>query len=358
MRRLGPADVAIIDHEDLDRVAAEDLVASGVRTVVNVAPSVSGRYPNAGPLLLARAGVLLIDAPGAPLFEQLRDGDPVTILDGEVRRNGTVLAAGRELGAAELSEQLSGQRQRVDEALAAFAENTVTRLRGEGELLAGRLELPRVRTSFRDHHILIVVRGSTYRKDLRALRAYIRDVRPVLVGVDGGADAILEEGLKPNLVLGDMDSASDEALRCGAELVVHAYPDGRAPGCERLQRLGLEHHVLRSAGTSQDAAMLLAHEKGASLIVSVGAHFNLVDFLERSRNGMSSTFLTRLRVGEVLVDAKGVSRLHNPGVTPRQLGLFLAAALVLLAIVVITTPALSDLTELIWLKLKIILGIG
>jgi uncharacterized membrane-anchored protein len=357
VRRLDSADIAIIDHEDLDRVAAEDLVASGVRAVINVAPSVTGRYPNAGPLLLARAGVRLIDAPDAPLFEELRDGDPVTILDGEVRRNGTVMAAGRPLGADELSEQLSGHRKRVDEALSAFAENTVTRLRGEGDLVAGELELPRVRTPFRDLHVLIVVRGTTYRKDLRALRAYIRDVHPILVAVDGGADAILEEGLKPNLVLGDMDSASDEALRCGAELVVHAYPDGRAPGCARLERLGLEHHVIRMAGTSQDAAMLLAHERGAGLIVSVGAHFNLVDFMERSRNGMSSTFLTRLRVGEVLVDAKGVSRLYNPGVTPRQLGLFLAAALVLLAIVVLTTPALNDLTELIWLKLKILLGI-
>jgi uncharacterized membrane-anchored protein len=357
VRQLGATDIAIIDHADLDRVAAEDLVASGVRAVVNVAPSVTGRYPNAGPLLLARAGVRLVDAPDAPLFEQLRQGDPVTILGGEVRRNGMLLAAGRVLGAAELSDQLSGQRRRVDEALAAFAENTVTRLRGEGELLAGEVDLPPVRTRFRDRHVLVVVRGSTYRKDLRALRAYIRDVRPLLVGVDGGADAILEAGLKPDIVLGDMDSASDAALRSGAELVVHAYPDGRAPGCGRLERLGLDHLLLRSVGTSQDAAMLLAHEKGAGLIVSVGAQFNLIDFLERSRNGMSSTFLTRLRVGELLVDAKGVSRLHNPGVTPRQLGLFLAAGLVLLVIVVVTTPALSELADLIWLKLKIVLGI-
>ena len=357
VRRLDASDIAIIDHADLDRVAAEDLVASGVRAVVNVAPSVTGRYPNAGPLLLAVAGVRLIDAPAAPLFEELREGDPVTVVGGEVRRNGTVLAVGRLLSADELSEQLSDQRERVDDALAAFAENTMARLREEGELLAGRIELPPVRTSFRDRHALIVVRGTTYRKDLRVLRAYIRDVRPVLVGVDGGADAILEAGLKPDLVLGDMDSASDDALRCGAELVVHAYPDGRAPGCTRLEQLGLDHQVLRIVGTSQDAAMLLAHEKGAGLIVSVGAHFNLVDFLERSRNGMSSTFLTRLRVGELLVDAKGVSRLYNPGVTSRQLGLFLMAALALLTIVVLTTPALNDLMDLIWLKLKIILGI-
>jgi len=357
VKHLDAGDVAIIDHADLDRIAAEDLAATGVRAVVNVSPFSTGRYPNAGPLFLARAGVRLIDAPAAPLFEELRDGDPVMIVGGEVRRNGTVLAAGRVLAAAELSEQLSEQRQRVDEALAAFAENTMDRIREESALLAGKLELPRTHTRFRDRHALIVVRGTTYRKDLRALRAYIRDVRPVLVGVDGGADAILEEGLTPDVVLGDMDSASDEALRCGAELIVHAYPDGRAPGRERLERLGLEHRILRAVGMSEDVAMLLASEKGAGLIVSVGTHFNLVEFLDRKRDGMSSTFLTRLRVGELLVDAKGVSRLYNPGVSVRQMALFFAAALVVLAVVVAKTPALNDLVQLIWLKVKIILGI-
>jgi uncharacterized membrane-anchored protein len=358
VKRLVRGDIAIIDHADLDRIAAEDLVAAGVRAVVNIAPFSTGRYPNAGPLVLAQAGVRLVDAPAAPLFEELRDGDRIVIVGGEVRRNGTVLAAGRELPEAEVAAELERQRARIDEALAAFAENTMNRLREEGELLAGKLELPPMRTRFRDRHALIVVRGTTYRKDLRALRAYIRDVRPVLVGVDGGADAILEEGLKPDVVLGDMDSASDDALRCGAELIVHAYPDGQAPGRERLERLGLPHAVLRSVGTSQDGAMLLAHEKGAGLIVSVGAHFNLLEFLDRSRAGMSSTFLTRLRIGELLVDAKGVSRLYNPGVSPPHLALFGVAALILLMIVILTTPALSDLFDLIWLKIKIILGIS
>jgi uncharacterized membrane-anchored protein len=357
VKHLGAADVAIIDHADLDRIAAEDLLATGVAAVVNVAPFSTGRYPNAGPLTLAQAGVRLIEAPAAPLFEELRDGDPITITAGEVRRNGTVVASGRVLAVGELAEQLAHQRERIDAALADFTENTMAHLREEGELLAGGLELPRTRTRFRDRHVLIVVRGSTYRKDLRALAPYIRGARPLLVGVDGGADALLEAGWKPDVVLGDMDSASDAALRSGAELIVHAYPDGRAPGAGRIERLGVEHTVVRSVGTSQDIAMLLAHEKGAGLIVSVGAHFNLVEFLERSRAGMSSTFLTRLRVGELLVDAKGVSRLYNPGVTGHQLALFLAASLVLLTIVVVNTPALSDLVDLIWLKLKIILGI-
>jgi uncharacterized membrane-anchored protein len=357
VKRLRPGDIAIIDHADLDRIAAEDLAASGVEAVVNVAPSSTGRYPNAGPLVLTHAGVLLVDAPAAPLFDELKDGDPVVLSDGEVRRNGTLLASGSVLRAADVAKQFAGQLERVDQALADFAENTVSRLREEGALLSAGLELPRTRTPFRDRHVLIVVRGTTHRKDLRALRAYLRDVRPILVGVDGGADAILEEGLTPDVVLGDMDSASDRALRSGAELIVHAYPDGRAPGRGRLERLGLEHEVFRAVGTSQDVAMLLAAEKGAALIVSVGAHFNLLEFLDKARGGMSSTFLTRLRVGERLVDAKGVSRLYNPGVSARYMLLFLAAAFVLLVIVVITTPALNDLIQLIWLKLKIILGI-
>jgi uncharacterized membrane-anchored protein len=358
VKRLGAGDVAIIDHADLDLVAAEELATSGVRAVVNVSPFSTGRYPNAGPLLLARAGVRLVDAPAAPLFEELEDGDPVLVVGGEVRRNGTVLASGRVLATEELVDQLEEQRRRIDDALAGFAENTIAHLREEGELLAARTDLPPTRTVFRDRHVLIVVRGTAYRKDLRALRAYIRDVHPVLVGVDGGADAILEEGLTPDLVLGDMDSASDEALRCGAELIVHAYADGHAPGRARLERLGVHHKTLPSVGTSEDVAMLLAAEKGAGLIVTVGAHFNLVEFLDKARDGMSSTFLTRLRVGELLVDAKGVSRLYNPGVSGHQMALLLGALLILLAIVVAKTPALSDLMDLIWLKVKIALGIS
>jgi uncharacterized membrane-anchored protein len=357
VKRLRPGDVAVIDHLNIDRIAAEELISTGVRAVVNASASTNGRYPNAGPLLLARAGVSLLDVEDADPFEVLTDGERVTVRGDAVLAAEREVLRGRLLGVEELEILLDLQRERVDEALAEFAENTVAHVRQETDLLTGNVEFPATRASFRDRHVLIVVRGDHHRRDLKALRAYIRDVRPLVVAVDGGADGVIEAGMKPDVILGDMDSAGDAALRCGAELIVHAYPDGRAPGRERLLEMGLEHTVLPAAGTSEDVAMLMAYEKGAALIVSVGAHFNLIEFLDRKRGGMSSTFLTRLRIGEKLVDAKGVSRLYNPGSTVGPLALFLAAFAILLAIVVITSPALNDLVQLVWLKFKIQFGL-
>jgi len=357
VKRLRPGEIAVVDHVDIDRIAAEELIEAGVVAVLNAAPSSQGRYPNAGPLMLARAGVRLIDAPGAGLFEKLSDGDRLLVEGEAVFRGEEEIARGRVLRVAELEREMQEHRQRIDEALGEFAENTVAHVREETDLLTGNIAFPPTAASFRDRHVLIVVRGDRHRRDLKALRAYIRDVRPLIVAVDGGADGVLEAGLRPDVILGDMDSAGDAALRCGAELIVHAYPDGRAPGRERLQEVGLAHQVVPAAGTSEDVAMLMAHEKGAALIVSVGAHFNLVEFLDRKRGGMSSTFLTRLRIGERLVDAKGVSRLYNPSSTLAPLAFFAVAFLILLTILVITSPALNDVWELVWLKIRIWLGI-
>lgn len=357
VKRLRPGDVAVIDHVDVDRIAAEELIEAGVAAVLNASPSSQGRYPNAGPLMLARAGIRLIDVPGTDLFERLKDGDRVRIAGDTIFRGEEEIARGRVLGVAELEREMQEHRERIDEALAEFAENTVAHVREETDLLTGNVAFPPTRASFRDRHVLIVVRGDRHRRDLKALRAYIRDVRPLIVAVDGGADGVLEAGLKPDVILGDMDSASDAALCCGAELIVHAYPDGRAPGRERLLGAGLDHQVVPAAGTSEDVAMLMAHEKGAALIVSVGAHFNLVEFLDRKRGGMSSTFLTRLKIGERLVDAKGVSRLYNPSSTLAPLAFFAVAFLILLTILIITSPALNDVFELVWLKIRIWLGI-
>jgi uncharacterized membrane-anchored protein len=357
VKRLSSQDIAVIDHLNLDRIAAEELEQAGVRAVINASASSDGSYPNPGPLLLVRAGVPLVDAPGASLFERLEDGDPIALEQGRINRRGELIAEGRLLEAEELARDLELQRRALDHALRDFTENTMSHVREEGELLTGEIDFPDTRAVFRDRHALIVVRGPDHLKDLRALKAYIRDVKPVLIGVDGGANTLLAEGFSPDIVLGDMDSAGEGALRSGAQLIVHAYPDGRAPGAERLEQLGVEHQVVAAAGTSEDVAMLLASEKGAELIVAVGAHFNLVEFLEKRRAGMSSTFLTRLRIGEILVDAKGVSRLYNPGPSLAHLGGFFALFVLLAVIVILSTPALENVLDLLWLKLKVVLGL-
>jgi uncharacterized membrane-anchored protein len=357
VKRLKPSDVAIIDHEDLDRVSAEDLIACGVKAVVNAARSSSDRYPNMGPLLLVQAGVLLVDAPGTPLFDKLKDGDVIVVHGGEISRKGELIATGEVQAPAALRVLNDERRREIGEALEAFARNTVEHMLEERELLVGKIELPRFDTEFRDRPALVVVRGVDHKRDLRALRPYIRDVKPVIVAVDGGADALVENGFRANMIVGDMDSVSDRTLRMGAELIVHAYPDGRAPGRDRVKDLGLPHKVVPAPGTSQDIAMLIAAEKGARLIVSVGSQYNLVEFLDKNRRGMSSTFLTRLRVGEILVDAKGVSRLYRPrpGLWP-IVALFVVGVIAFVAIVALT-PGLRDVADLLWLKLQVLLGI-
>src|SRR3954467_13224779 len=357
VKRLAPGDIAVIDHKDLDRVSAEELIEVGVAGVLNCRRSSSDAYPNMGPLLLVQAGIHLVDLPDDGLFNRLRDGDHVEVRGGEVFSAGELLVTGEAQLPEEGRRRNDDARREIGEALYAFARNTGEHMVEERELLAGKVELPRFDTLFRDRPVLIVVRGVDHRRALRALRPYIRDVKPVLIGVDGGANAICEEGFKPDMIVGDMDSASEETLGCGAELVVHAYPDGTAPGRETLERHGLPYKVVPAPGTSQDIAMLIAYEKGARLIVSVGSQFNLVEFLDKNRRGMSSTFLTRLRIGDRLVDAKGVSRLYRPMPGPGPLIALLAAGALTLALVVWLTPALHDVADLLWLKLQVLLGI-
>ncbi len=365
VNHLVRGDIALIDHLDIDRVSAEELIAADTAAVLNCRPSSSGTYPNLGPQLLVEAGIVLIDLTGEDLFERVSDGDPVEIrigppregrIEAEVHSRKGMLARGEVLDHARVCAETEARRLEVGEAIERFANNTIEHMREERELLAGRIALPRFATDFRDRPALMVVRGVEHQRDLQALRPFIRDKRPVIIAVDGGADAVLEAGLKPDMIVGDMDSAGERALRCGAELVVHSYPDGRAPGRHRLEEMGLPFKLVPAPGMSQDVAMLIAAEKGASLIVSVGSQFNLLEFLDRNRKGMSSTFLTRLRVGEILVDAKGVSRLYQPrpGLTP--LLVVIAAGLIAMIAVIWTTPALRDVADLIWLKLQLLFG--
>jgi uncharacterized membrane-anchored protein len=353
-KRLLPGEIAIIDHQDLDTVATESLLSAGVGAIVNASDCISGRYPNPGPLLLAAAGIPVVDGVGAAVMADLLDGDEITIEGGRILRDGEVVAEGTRQDTASFGVVLDHARTNMGDELQRFAENTLNYIQREGHLLIDDPDIPEIPVDFRGRQVLIVVRGVDYKKDLQLLSrsGYLKEQRPLLVGVDGGADAIMELGLTPDVIIGDMDSVSERALRCGAVLVVHGYTDGRAPGAELLEELGLPHVVFASAGTSEDIAMLVAFERGADLIVAVGTHSSMVDFLDKGRPGMASTFLVRIKVGPILVDAKGVNRLYDHQVRGRDLLLMVFAAIVTLVIIALVSEPVRTVLRGLSLPLR------
>lgn len=351
-KRLEPGDIAIIDHADIDRVAADGLIDAGVVAVVNASRSISGRYPNGGPMRLVKAGVLLLDDVGSPIMGAVIDGQQVCLKGGSVLVGDDELGSGHVLGEHEIERRMEEARAGIGHELQRFAENTLEYVQREAELVFAPIVLPKLRTSFAGRHALVVVRGLDYKEDLRVLRSYIREFQPVLIGVDGGADALLEVGLKPDIILGDFDSVSTRGMEIGAEHVHHVHPDGRNPGYEELQAFGKPYVEFVVEGTSEDAAMLLAYEAGAKLIVAVGTHDTMVEFLDKGRSGMSSTFLTRLRIGPMLVDAKGVAGLYEPTVRRGDLILLVMAALLVMVIVSLVSEPIRVILDGVWLSLR------
>ncbi len=336
--RLRPGEIAIIDHRDLDRVSAESLIGRDVAAVVNVAPSTTGRYPNVGPQLLVEAGVPLVDDVGPDVFDKVCEVQRVR-LDGDALYVGeTVVAKGTLQSGESVAAAMVKAKAGLAAQIRAFMANTVQYIGRDFEELIDGIKVPELRTHLAGRHALVVSRGYRHREDLQALRAYIREFKPVMVAVDGGADVLLEAGYKPQLIIGDMDSVSDRALASGAEIVIHAYPDGTAPGAERVKALGLDCVPCPASGTSEDIALLLADELGARLIVAVGMRFGLVEFLDKGRPGMASAILTRMRVGDKIVEPKGVSRLYRSRIPTPWLVLLVLAAVVTIVIALRALP--------------------
>lgn len=352
IKTLEPGDIAVIDHADLDRVAADGLVGARVAAVVNAKRSITGRYPNHGPLRLVAAGIPLIDEVGSQVLDELPDGTAVTIDGGDLLVDGEVVASGLRCTTEGLEEVVDEAKRTIGAELQRFAENTLEYVRHEAELTFAPLQLPPLHTDFEGRHALVVVRGHDYKEDLRALRPYIAEYQPVLIGVDGGADALLEQRLKPDMIIGDFDSVTAGALEVAKDLIHHVHPNGHNPGFEELQAFGVDYEEFVVEGTSEDAAMILAHEAGADLIVAVGTHATMIEFLDKGRPGMASTFLTRLRLGPTLVDAKGVSRLYEGRVRRRDIVMLLAAALAVILVMVAVSDSLRVFLDAVWLSIR------
>ncbi len=355
-QRLTKGEVAVIDHIDLDSTCARMLVECKPAIVINASPSISGRYPNTGPSILLDAGIPILDNVGADIMDAISEGEELRVQGNVIWKNGLKLASGTNLTKSEVSRLSDASRDNLAVELEKFAQNTLKFIQEEKFLILDPVEVPDIKTKITNRHALIVVRGEGFREDLAIIRSYLYGVKPVLIGVDGGADALLDLGFTPDLIVGDMDSVSDEALTCGAEIVVHAYGNGKAPGFARVRALGIEPAVFPIQGTSEDMAMLLAYEKGADLIVAVGTHSNLIDFLDKGRAGMASTFLTRLKIGSKLVDAKGVSRLYRQTAGVKELVILIAAAAAPVLVVASLSPAVRTWANLVWFKIRRMFG--
>ena len=349
-KRLSTGDIAVINHTDIDEVAANSLVECKIKLVINAAPSISGRYPNKGPKILIDNNILIIDNVGEKVFEDLKEGQIIEVNNGLIYRDGQLIGQGEVMDKSVVEQKTKIAYENMSVELDRFIDNTIEYAKREKGFILGETEIPKMATDYKDRHVLVVVRGQDYKEDLATIRSYIEEMKPILVG---GADALIECGYDPDVIVGDMDSVTDEALKKAKEIVVHAYVDGRAPGLKRVQDLGLDAVVFPAPGTSEDIAMLTAYEYGAELIVALGSHSNMIDFLEKGRKGMASTFLVRLKIGAKLIDAKGVNLLYKSKLKMKYIWALVVTAIFPVLIIAYLSPTVQQLIKLLQLKMKL-----
>ncbi|WXR61899.1 putative cytokinetic ring protein SteA [Peptostreptococcaceae bacterium AGR-M142] len=354
-KRIRQGEVALINHKDIDEVAAYSLVNAKIAGIINIDSSMSGKYPNKGPKVLLDNGIFILDEVDKNAFDSIEDFDSIEIKGESIYKGDTLIAKGNILDKQILKIKKKECKENLSNELDNFIDNTLDYARKEKDFILSDANIPDLNIDFKNRQALVVVRGQNYKEDLSTIVSYISEVNPVLIGVDGGADALLEFGLTPDLIVGDMDSVSDEALKKSKEIMVHAYPNGKAPGLKRVEDLNLNCKVYPSPGTSEDIAMLVAYEKGAKLIVALGTHSHMIDFLEKGRKGMASTFLVRLKIGDKLVDAKGVSQLYHSNVKIKHIIGLIIAALFPVVIVASLSPPIQQLIKIVKIKMKLLM---
>ena len=231
--------------------------------------------------------------------------------------------------------------------LEAFAGNTIEFIKSESPLLIDGIGIPEVDVDMRRRHVLLVGEEFSAADDLKSLKPFIKEYQPVLVGVGSGADVLRKAGYRPQLIVGDPDKISTDALKCGAQVVLPADADGHAPGLERIQDLGVGAMTFPAAGSPMDLALLLADHHGAALLVTAGHTANIETFFDRTRaQSNPSTFLTRLRVGEKLVDSKAVATLYRNHISAGAIALL--ALTMLIAVIVALWVSRTDTAVLHW----------
>ncbi|MEZ0050315.1 putative membrane-anchored protein [Mycobacterium sp. MAA66] len=347
LRRVGPGDIVVLDALDLDRITADALVEAEVAAVVNASASISGRYPNLGPEVLVANGVTLIDETGPDVFKKIKDGAKVRLHNGGVYSGDRRLVLGTERNDQQIHEMMHDAKSGLVAHLEAFAGNTIEFIRSESPLLIDGMGIPDIDVDVNRRHVVVVTDDVDAAEDLKAIKPFIKEYQPVLVGVGTGADTLRKAGYRPALIVGDPEDMSSDVLRSGAQVVLPADADGHAKGLERIQDLGIGAMTFPAAGSATDLALLLVDHHGASLIVTAGHRANIEEFFDRSRQTSApSTFMTRLKVGEKLVDAKAVSTLYRSRVSGGAIALLVLAVMV--AVIVALWVSRADAAVLQW----------
>ncbi|MBB3665335.1 MULTISPECIES: putative cytokinetic ring protein SteA [Prauserella salsuginis group] len=349
LRRVGSGDVVVMDEVDIDRATADVLVAAEVAAVVNAAPSISGRFPNLGPEILVEAGIPLIDNVGADVVQRIKDGSKVRLHEGTLYSGDEAVASGTVQTAESVADAMIEAKAGMSTQLEAFSANTIEFLRRERALILDGVGVPELRVQLKDRHVLVVAPGNEHAEDLKALKKYINEHRPALIGVDAAADTLRELGYTPDVVVGDPSGIGAQTLKECHEVVVPAQPDGYAPGVERIQDLGIGAVTFPASGNSEDLALLLADTHEAGLVVTIGFQATLREFLDHGRSGSNpSTFLTRLKLGTKLVDGKAVATLHRNRVSMSAVVLLVLAALAVVAAALLVSDVGSVYAD--WLR--------
>ncbi|UGT68877.1 putative cytokinetic ring protein SteA [Nocardia gipuzkoensis] len=350
--RIGPGDIVVLDEMDLDRMTADRLVEARVGAVINTSPSISGRYPNLGPEALVTNGILLLDTVSSDAFKRIKDGVKVRIDGGVVyadkliKKEPEVLVEGIELTESAIAERMIEARNGLADHLEAFAGNTIEFIRTESALLIDGFGVPELDLSMKHRHVVVVADGPDHAEDLQRLKPFIKEYAPILIGVGRGADTLRRRGYRPDVIVGDPDEITSATMKCGAEVILPADTDGHAKGLERIQDLGIGATTFPSSGSAADLALLLADHHGAALIVTAGAPASLDDFFDRGRRDSNpATFLTRLKVGTKLMDAKAVATLYRTRVSGIAVALVVLAALVAVIVVLLASNSGGEFVD-------------
>ncbi len=346
---LRPGDIAVIDHVDLDRDTATALVEAGVRAVVNAAPMISGRYANLGPEVLAEAGVLLVHQVGKDGIGRIQDDQQIRLLDGVVYAvlpdgQDEEIASGRAIDLDEVHHEMDRAHGDLVAHIDALAHPTGDSPRREQELLLGGRGLPDTTTQLAGRPVVVVAR--TDHADLQAIGPFVREQAPVVVAVGACANDLLGLSWAPDVVVvtagdpGSMPSA--DALRVATDVVLMAPRGSSLAEQATIEAVASAPHLVDSSATAEDLALLLAYHHDAALIVGVGLGARLEDFLGGQSAARTSSFATRLKVGDRLVDAAAVRALYAGRPASGQVALVVLAGIVALIAAISVTPVGHD----------------